>query len=75
MRGGGSPEEKVSVGLCRSVANSIVLSFALHVALLIAAFDGLALVVFAFSFGQGQKDFYFTAFKIKPQRNQGRGRT
>ena len=51
--------------------SGILLALSVQVALLVAAFDGFAFVVFAFSFGNGDDDFDFAVFEVEAQRNQG----
>ncbi len=43
---------------------------AVHFSLLVATPDGLALVVFALAFCQGQQNFDFSVFKIDPDGYQ-----
>ena len=63
------------VGDCRSDDSvfSTVVRFALtvQIALFVAAFDRLTFVVFALATGQRQQNFYFAAFEIKLEGNQG----
>ena len=48
-----------------------IFHLAVQIPLLIATLDRLTLVVLPLSFYQGQRNLDFSAFKIKPQGNQG----
>ena len=53
------------------MADLVIFSFPVHIPFLIAALDGLTLIIFALSFCQRQNDFDLAPFEIEPEGNQG----